>query len=110
MIAFENYLIDKGFKKVGNNTNEHVISTMVNLGYTYQLNNKKINIGLSEANKPVTILYPRPRIYIEKIENETLYILDQQRDDAMNIVLQKVSFNEIFEAMFDTKKSIKLKL
>jgi hypothetical protein len=112
MIAFENYLIDKGFEKYAWNTNKaeyykpktHIISTMVNICHIYIKGDLKIVVGLHEVGKPVTLVNPRPRIIIEKIVDNKKTTITEYEDDAMNIVLQKFSFDEIFEAMYNKDK------
>jgi len=130
MNGFENFLIDKGYQRYildckdmkYKKSNEYIISTMVNLDHRYIHNSDfnlldKINkgksvidkdftfedrkneivFGLHEMNKPVTLIYPRPRI---KIKKENILITEEE-DDAMNIVLKKVVFEEIFKAMYN---------
>jgi hypothetical protein len=112
MIAFENYLIEKGFDKFGWDAKKgeyykpkaHIISTMVNLGYIYIKGDLKIAVGLHEAHKPVTLINPRPRILIEKTVEDKVIKMYEYEDDAMNIILQKFSFDEIFEAMYNKEK------
>lgn len=143
MIAFENYLIEKGYIKFRFDANDmkykkadtHIISTMVNLGYcyihktdtnllekieqgksvldddfTWEDREKEIVVGLHEANKPVTLITPRPNILIEKIVDDKTITITQYEDDAMNIALQKFSFDEIFEAMYDKEKTLYYKI
>ena len=118
MIAFENYLIEKGFEKFGWDAKKgeyykpktHIISTMVNIGYIYIKDDIKIAVGLHEANKPVTLITPRPNILIEKIVDDKTITITQYEDDAMNIALQKFSFDEIFEAMYDKEKTLYYKI
>jgi len=143
MIAFENYLIDKGYIKFQFDANEmkykkakkHIISTMVNLGYSY-IHNTDVNllnkieqgksvldkdftwedrkneivVGLHETKKPVTLINPRPRILIEKIVDDEVIRMSEYEDDSMNIILQKFSFDEIFEAMYDKEKILYYKI
>ena len=118
MIAFENYLIEKGYIKFRFDANDmkykkadtHIISTMVNIGYIYIKDDIKIVVGLHEANKPVTLITPRPNILIEKIVDDKTITITQYEDDAMNIALQKFSFDEIFEAMYDKEKTLYYKI
>ena len=107
---------------------EYVISTMVNLCHyyypendsiIYKINNdiaigkKGINwndrkneivVGLHEANKPVTLICPRPQI-INYRQNSTDY---EDLDDNMNIVLSKFTSEEIFNAMYDEQIIFKI--
>jgi hypothetical protein len=118
MIAFENYLIDKGFEKYAWNTNKaeyykpktHIISTMVNICHIYIKGDLKIVVGLHEVGKPVTLVNPRPRILIEKIVEDKIIKMSEYEDDSMNIILQKFSFDEIFEAMYDKEKILYYKI
>ena len=115
----------------------HTISTMVNIDHRYfpksdpiinkiKLGKKiivdgdneisykdrknEIIIGLHEKDKPITLIYPRP--FIEITRND---VFDDSKDNEyldnnMNIVLEKIDHNEIFEAMYDKNKIIKIKL
>lgn len=105
MIAFEKYLLSKGFKKYRFNcktmslqeANDHHISTLENLDHRYIKDDKYIIVGLCERGKPVTLEYPRPHIRVVRNGEE----LDERHDDAMNIILREKSFDEIYEAMFN---------
>ena len=139
MTAFEQYLKDKGYIKFVLNmktrrfekSTDHAISTMVNLDHRYihkddkeflehienntpltdipmDVREREIIFGLREADKPATLIYPRPQIQIFKEEGQEF--INQNYDDAMNIVLSKVDFDTIFEAMFNDNKIIKLRL
>ena len=118
MIAFENYLIEKGFEKFAWDSKKgeyykpktHIISTMVNIAHFYIKDDIKIAVGLHERNKPVTLIYPRPNIIIDKIENDSTIRIVEFQDDAMNIALQKFSFDEIFEAMFNKEITLYTKI
>ena len=98
MTSFEKHLIDKGFKRFTLNTktfkleyaNGYLLSSMVNLDYRYLKGNIMIIFGLSEKNKPPTLIYPRP-------------IRDNYSDDMMNRVLMKYSNNEILNAILNKK-------
>lgn len=105
----------------------HTISTMVNLDHRYIHNSDKnlldkiaagksvmdddftwddrkgeIVFGLNEAYKPPTLCCPRPMIIVKRKDKEgNVYFENQQMDDSMNIVLKEISFDQIFEAMFD---------
>lgn len=118
MIAFENYLIEKGYKKYAwdSKTNKfyepknHIISTMVNLAHFYIKDDIRIAIGLHEKDKPVTLIYPRPNILIKKEIGDEIIFLTEQEDDAVNIVLSKIDFETIYKAMFDKSTVIKLSI
>ena len=112
-----------------------IISTMVNLDQRYihkdnRLMLDKINLGISilddsfpfeclkgeiafglnEANKPPTLLYPRPRIEIKRMLDGVIVCEDQCKDDNMNLVLMAMPFEQIFEAMFDRSILIQIDL
>lgn len=130
MTRFEGFLIDKGYGMYVLNckemkyqkANSHIISTMVNLDHRYIHNTDfnlldKINkgksvmdedftwedrkgeicFGLHEKDKPCTLISPRPRIRVMKND----ITLTEQDDDAMNIVLKEIEYEEIFKAMYD---------
>lgn len=133
MTKFEEFLIDKGYlmfafdakKGIYYKPKTHVISSMVNLGHIYihssdiNLLNKienneeitnedcvnQIVFGLREAYKPPTLIYPRPKIKVQRKEivdnEEYFWIENESLDDSMNIVLSKIDFEEIFKAMYD---------
>jgi hypothetical protein len=110
----------------------HTISTMVNLGHIYIHESDRVLLdkieqgkkvigedcitafdrkneiifGLSEKDKPPTLIRPRPRIKVSRTIEGKTYFQDEQYDDSMNIVLSKFSHEEIYKAMFD--KSIVL--
>jgi hypothetical protein len=118
---------------------QHIISTMSNLDHRYihksetnlldKINRGKsvmdedftcedrkgeICFGLHEKNKPATLIYPRPTIVIQKTEiingiKENI-ILTEQDDDAMNIILLKIDYEEILKAMYDKSICFELDL
>lgn len=104
----------------------HIISTMVNLGHIYIHNSdtnllnkieqgksvmeadftwedrkKEIVFGLREKDKPPTLISPRPKIRVKRFRKKIEVIENQDYDDSMNIVLSKIDFEDIFEAMYD---------
>jgi len=114
-------------------TDKHTISTTENLDHRYFHNSnlnvlKKIELGksvmdadftwedrkgeicfgLHELGKPPTLISPRPRIEIKRINNKKEVIENERSDDSMNIILKTFSLEEILVAMYD--KSICLKL
>ena len=105
MTKFETFLISKGAKKFTynpntrqyNETEKHVLSSMVNLDHRYFLNGHEIVFGLHEANKPPTLIYPRPKINIKTNSG----FITEESDDAMNIVLNKETPEDILMAIFD---------
>lgn len=116
MTNFEEFLIEKGYVKYVYNSKDkryykpkaHIISTMENICHIYIKDNKeeeKIVFGLSEKDKPPTLIYPRPRIRVKKLinfNNELIQITqNEQEDNSMNIVLSKINFEETFKAMYD---------
>jgi hypothetical protein len=110
--------------------NSHIISTMVNLDHRY-IHNTDVNLldkinkgksvmdedftwddrkgeicfGLHEQDKPPTLISPRPRIRIQKTVTidsvKKDIVITEQNDDAMNIVLKEIEYEEIFRAMYD---------
>lgn len=109
MTGFELFLISKGYLKYKYNFkeqklelvhNEHIISTMSNLGYTYvhpDNPKRKISYGLNEVGKPPTIIYPRPKILVTR--DGMTY--DEHYDDSMNLALIKESFEDILNGILD---------
>lgn len=113
--------------------NGYFISSIANIGYHYfhktdmNILNKigkcellknytnddrkgEICFGLHEQGKPTTLISPRPRIEIKRIKNQKVVIEDETFDNSMNVVLDKVSCDEIFKAMYDKSIIIKLDL
>lgn len=115
--------------------NGHTISTMVNLehryfhisdknvlckieseksifndDFTFEDRRGEICFGLSETGKPPTLISPRPRIEVRRINNGKEVIQDEQYDDSMNVVLKDISHEEIFKAMYDRSIVIKIDL
>lgn len=109
-------------------TSTHELSTMTNLDHRYfhkddkkalDFINSKISVldksftldirkgeiffGLHEAHKPPTLIHPRPKIRVKQ-PSEIKPFMDERFDDAVNIVFSKYSFDEIFEAMYDSDK------
>lgn len=116
-------------------TDKHIISTMQNIDHRYFHNTDKnilqkiddgksvmeeyftwddrkgeICFGLHEFGKPPTLISPRPRIEIKRFKDGQIIIEDEQFDDAMNIVLKEICFDEIFKAMYDKSICIKIDL
>jgi len=109
---------------------DHVISTMINLdhryvhytdinllskinqgisvmdeNFTHEDRTREICFGLHEAGKPATLIAPRPRIKVKRIdENGDKITYSQFWDDSMNICLANIDFPKIFEAMYDNSK------
>lgn len=110
--------------------NKHVISTMVNLDHRYihktdEVLLKKIEqgksvmdddftwedrkgvicFGLHEANKPPTLVNPRPKISVKRerdFNGEKIVVIEDERfDDSMNLALSKEEPEQIFKALFD---------
>lgn len=119
--------------------NKHVISTMVNLDHRYihetdEVLLKKIEqgkivknneityddrkgvicFGLNEANKPATLISPRPIISVKRIreyDGEKQTVIENERfDDSMNLILQKEKPEQIFKALFDRSISFNVDL
>jgi len=113
----------------------HVISTMVNLDHryfhktdenilqkiadgksvmgkdlTWDDRRGEICFGLHEAEKPPTLISPRPRIEVKRIKEGKEVIENEQYDDSMNVVLKDISHEKIYKAMFDKSIVIKIDL
>jgi hypothetical protein len=114
MTKFEQMLLDVGYEKYVYNwkthkyekTDKHTISTMVNLYHVYfhksDINQEKgIVFGLSERDKPSTLISPRPRILVYRDKNGCTLIEDEMFDDSINIALKEIAHEKILEAMFD---------
>lgn len=119
MIKFEEYLVSKGYEQFAFSfdkgyykPNSYIISSMVNLGHIYIHPDKedKIIIGLHEKHKPVTLITPRPRIELKRLIDEKVVIFNERFDDEMNVVLSKIDFDLIYEAMFNKDIIIKVDL
>jgi hypothetical protein len=110
--------------------NSHIISSMVNLWHVYihnsdidllnkieqgesvmkddftlEIRKKEIVFGLNEKDKPVTLISPRPNIKVKRFKNineQKIEVIEYEYcDDSMNIVLSKISCEQIFKAMYD---------
>ena len=105
----------------------HVISTMTNLGHiyihksdkvildkivqgkrvvgedciTFEDRKNEIVFGLSEKDKPPTLISPRPRIKIKRSINGNTVFDYENMDDSVNIVLSKENHGKILNAMYD---------
>lgn len=83
--TFEQYLISKGFKP---DSDKLHYSSLDHIHTCYQLGDVKFYFGLSEKDKPPTLIYPRPRaksqIYVD--------------DNLMNRMLMKYDSETIFNA------------
>jgi hypothetical protein len=135
MTKFEEFLLSSGYLKFGFDLKsmkyfkpkDHIISTMVNLEYSYihksdtnllekielgksvmdndftwEDRKNIIVVGLHEKDKPVTLISPRPRIRIKRKDNRNLEVIeDEKLDDSMNVVISKIEFDRILEAMYD---------
>jgi len=111
--------------------NNHVISTMVNLDhryihktdevllkkteqgksvieddFTFEDRKGVICFGLNEANKPPTLINPRPKIRVKRERDfngkKTILMEDERFDDSMNLALSKEEPEQIFKALFDS--------
>jgi hypothetical protein len=138
MTQFEQNLLYRGYKKFVLDCRKmkfevpqrHTLSTMVNIDHRYfhetdtvilqkieagvsvkdipyEDRKGEICFGLHEQGKPATLISPRPRIQVKRpggvLEHET-------KDDSMIIALQKFSFEEVFEAMYDQTKILVIDL
>lgn len=143
MTQFEQMLINNGYIKHILNcktmkfepTNNHDISTAVNLNHRYFHKTDKnvlqkiasgksvmdedftwkdrkgeICFGLHEIGKPPTLISPRPRIEVKRIKDGEQVIEDELYDDSMNVVLKNITHKEILKAMYDKDIIIKIDL
>jgi hypothetical protein len=119
MIKFEEYLISRGYEQFAFSFDKgyykpktYIISSMVNLGHIYIHPDKqeKILIGLHEKDKPVTLISPRPRIEVKRLIDDKVVIFNEWYDDEMNVVLRKVDFDLIYNAMYEKDIIIKVDL
>ena len=110
MTSFETYLISKGYIKHIYNckkqrlerTDKHIISTMVNLDHRYIKNDVEIIFGLHEYGKPPTLIYPRPKIRVKKYNSDNEIVIETElHDDSMNLVLQKVDDDILYNSLFN---------
>lgn len=73
--------------------------------FTWEDRKGEICFGLREAGKPPTLICPRPKIRIQKTIIKGSFkrdiIITEEWDDAMNIVLKEIEYEDIFKAMFD---------
>lgn len=138
MNEFENMLIEKGYIKhilntktrVFEQTDKHILSTMVNLAHFYIHKSedvvlKKIQegvsvdspdlynaykkelicFGLHETGKPPTLIYPRPKIRVKRevcFNGKKSTVIEREEfDNSMNLVLMKEKPERIFKSLFD---------
>lgn len=118
MTNFEQCLINKGYKRYRYNVKtkeyeiakSYLLSSLGTLEYHYiNDSGKHIIFGLSELNKPPTLISPRPNIKVYKTINGIDGVLTNHSDDAMNIVLMNTDYDDIYKAMFDSNLVIKIK-
>ena len=111
MTGFEQMLIDKGYVMHVMNCktmkleipNRHNISTMVNLDHRYihPDNGDMVIFGLHEKGGPATLIWPRPLMRVKRSDTEEEWERNVVSDDNMNVVLQKVDNERIYEAILD---------
>lgn len=111
--------------------NKHLISTMVNLDHRYIHKTDKVLLkkieqgksviddditwddrkgvicfGFNEANKPPTLINPRPKIIVKRecyFNGEKQIVIENENfDGSMNIALSKEKPGKIFKALFDS--------
>lgn len=78
--------------------------------FTWEDRKGEICFGLHEVDKPATLVSPRPRINIKRFIEGELEVLNEDRDDAMNIAFQNFTNEEIFEAMYNRDIVLQLNL
>lgn len=90
-------------KLVSNTMNS--FSSMVNGGlhviYLRSTNDIPIIYGLHLIGYPPTLISPRPKIRVSKIEGNCVETFNEKTDDAMNICLKEELPQDIYKAMFD---------
>jgi hypothetical protein len=106
-MSFENLLLSKGYvphglKKFNGNVDwvpleKYFYSTMGNSWIKFIKQDKYFVYGLSEANKPPTLIKPRPLIINENFIR-TVYF-----DDDMNKIFINYTAQEIYDAILNEK-------
>jgi hypothetical protein len=113
MSAFEQYLISLGFQKMVQNpltqelrpAGDTILSTLGCIAYCYHHEKfGSVFYGLNEYGKPPTLVSPRPNIRHITLSDNYWIVRSEQEDDFMNIVLNRHTPQEVFEAMFDRSK------
>ena len=139
MTKFEQFLLTKGYircKQIGDTSKFEIaqtysISSLGNMFYVYFHNSENIVFdkiannepiydidsklgcicfGLNEVNKPSTLIHPRPNILVQRIKDGKIIIEHQMYDDSMNVALNSIDFDDIFNAMFDENIILKIDL
>lgn len=115
MTAFENYLIEQGFKRYrqvfekGNWRLEEIykgsVSTMWDLAFIYLKGDLKIIFGLGEKGKPPTL--QSPRHFTVTWSGEDFIRRRLVNDDEMNRILMKYSPAEVLHAI-ENKTNLKI--
>ena len=104
----EEYLLSIGYKKMVFDTKEmrlkdygdEILSTLGNLDFRYVKGNKTFIWGLHEFSKPPTLVSPRPKIEVKRLDEDgNICLLNESLDDSMNLVLSKYEPKEIYEAI-----------
>lgn len=67
----------------------------------YIKDDREIYWGLSEHNKPPTLLYPRPNIEVVRKHPWGVVKETELWDDSMNMCLKKETSEDIYKAMYD---------
>jgi len=71
---------------------------------------RQIVFGLSEYEKPPTLISPRPKIRILRTkEDGTVSVENEAYDDSMNVILEHISPEKIYFAMYNPKKTLIVK-
>ena len=87
---------------------DEVLLKKIEQGKSVTLEDRKgvICFGLHEANKPPTLINPRPKISVKRVRDfnckKMVVIEDQWFDDSMNLALSKEKPEQIFKALFDS--------
>ena len=113
--GFENYLIDKGYiphsysakTEILEPTEKEGYSSMSVLRLVYIHPNDedcKIIYGLNQYPFPPTLISPRPNIRIYTETEDCILVKDEQRDEVMIEVMQKETYDDIYNAMKDKSK------
>ena len=79
-----------------------------NKEFTPEIIKRQIIFGCGN-NGVITLISPRPKIRIFRIVEGKSIIENESSDDSMNLVLERISFDKIFNAMFNKSKTIIIK-
>jgi hypothetical protein len=78
--------------------------------FTFEDRKGEICFGLHESGKPPTLISPRPRIEVKRINQGNIEIENEYYDESMNVVLANIPHDEILKAKFDHSIVLKIDL